>query len=367
MFATSDFDVVGDNKSFKAFGKGSTNSTIEPQQTQKVASGNSNLSLLDTSMDGFFDFEPHTNIDSPYQDQFSTPGASGLSWSGEVNFLPISPPDSASYSPKESWSLGIRRPSNIVTNIDPANVRAQYGQITPPNDDDDNASLLDYHHGFQQARLPSPEPDSIPRKRKRNGSNTNNEHSSLPYKRNRKYASRNADTADAVSKPEDVKRSKFLERNRVAASKCRQKKKEWTRNLETRAREFQKNNNMLRLEVESLRQEVLFLKTEMLKHSNCECSQIQDFMKSGGSSEPFLETQDDKELLKREHSPIESMPGSAESRRHSSLRDFDEEGSPAAEISNASIVDDENALQALLSSSINHDTSDGGILEQVSG
>lgn len=363
ILARSDIDTAKSNKFFTPFGKGSTISTIEPQQTQKLASRSSNLDSLNTNMDGFFDFEPPTNIDIPYRDQFSTPGASGSPW----NFLPLSPPDSASFSPEDQWALGFQRPSSIITNIDPAKTRAQYGQITPPNDDDDNASLLDYHHSNRQRPLHPLEPDSSPRKRKRNGSNTDNEHPSQPGKRTRKYA-RNVEAADAVNKPEDVKRSKFLERNRVAASKCRQKKKEWTQNLETRARELQKNNNMLRMDVESLRQEVLFLKAEMLKHNNCGCTQIQDFMKSNAGSGSFLDAQNNEGYLEREQSPVESMPDSAGSRRRSSLRDYDEEdNSPTADISEVSIVDDENALEALLSNSIHHETSEEGILKQVKG
>lgn len=361
MFARSDIDAATSNKFFTPFGKGFTNSTIEPQQTLKLASRSGNLDPLNTNMDGFFDFEPPTNKDTPYRDQLSTPGASGSPW----NFLPLSPPDSASFSPEDPWALGFQRPSSIVTNIEPAETRAQYGQITPPNDDDDKTSLLDYHTSTQQRLLHPLEPNSSPRKRKRNGS-TNDEHPSQPAKRTRKYA-RNVDTADAVNKPEDVKRSKFLERNRVAASKCRQKKKEWTQNLETRARELQKNNNMLRMDVESLRQEVLFLKTEMLKHSNCGCSQIQDFMKSSAGSGSFLQSPNNDGYPERGQSPVESMPGSAGSRRRSSPSDFDEDRSSTAETSKVSIVDDESALEELLSNSINHDTSDEGILKHVNG
>jgi len=365
IFAQSGLDIAKKNKLFKAFGNGSTNRSVKPQQIEKTTSRTSNLESLNTNMDGFFDFEPPTNSGSPYQDQFSTPGTSGMPWSSGMNFHPLSPPDSASFSPKDPWAYEFRNPSNLMTNIDRANTRAHYGQITPPNDEDDIESLLDYQLSEQQRQLQPLESDSPTKKRKRNGSNTN-EQSSQPAKRTRKYASRYANAADAVGKPEDVKRSKFLERNRVAASKCRQKKKEWTRNLETRARELQKNNNMLRMDVESLRQEVLFLKGEMLKHNSCDCSQIQDFMKSGAGSGSFLDAHDGI-AFKREQSPIESMPGGPGSRQYSSLCDFDESIPPTTKASNTSIVDDEHALEALLSSSINHDTNDEDIHKLVSG
>ncbi len=368
MFSPSGLDIAKNNKFFQAFGNGSTNRTVhEPHHTEKTTPRIADLEPLNTNPDGFFDFEPPTNTGTPYQDQFSTPGASGLPWSGEMIFHPLSPPDSASFSPKDPWAYGLQNPTNIMTDIAPANTQAHYGQITPPNDDDDSESVLDYQLSEHQQQLHPMEPDSPTMKRKRNGSNMN-EQSSAATKRTRKYASRNVNNADAPGKPEDVKRSKFLERNRVAASKCRQKKKEWTQNLENRARELQKNNNMLRLDVDSLRQEVLFLKGEILKHSSCDCSQIQEFVKSGSGPDSFLDARDDGISFKREQSPIEIMPGSPASRPHGSLRDFDDESSsPAAETMKTSIVNDEPALEALLSSSMNHDSSDEGAHEQVSG
>ncbi len=367
MFTQSSLDIPKNNKFFQTFGNGSTNRTVEPQRTEKLTPRTSNCESLNTNMDGFFDFEPPTNTGSPYQDQFSTPDASGLPWSGETVFHPLSPPDSASFSPKDPWAYGFRNSTNLITNITPANTRALYGQITPPNEDNDNESLADYSISEQQRQLDSLESDSPTKKRQSSGSNAN-EHSPKSTKRTRKYASRNTNAADAISKPEDVKRSKFLERNRVAASKCRQKKKEWTQNLENRGRELQKNNNMLRMDVESLRQEVLFLKGEMLKHSNCDCSQIQEFMKAGSGPDSFLDAQNDAVVFKRKHNPIEGMPGTPGSRQNSSLRDFDDESDPcAAETNNTPIVNDEHGLEVLLSRSINQDTDDRSTHEQVSG
>ena len=77
---------------------------------------------------------------------------------------------------------------------------------------------------------------------------------------------------------EDQKRNKFLERNRVAASKCRQKKKEWTSNLESRARTLQNERNQLSLMASSLKEEVLWLKGELLKHSTCDCERIRHYL-----------------------------------------------------------------------------------------
>ena len=107
--------------------------------------------------------------------------------------------------------------------------------------------------------------------------------------RRRKKSSRKGASGQSTSTDTGEKRSQFLERNRVAASKCRQKKKEWTSNLETRARELQGNKNSMALLVASLREELLYLKGEALKHTTCDCTQIRNYLARQAGS-PFLHT-----------------------------------------------------------------------------
>jgi hypothetical protein len=68
---------------------------------------------------------------------------------------------------------------------------------------------------------------------------------------------------------ERAKRAKFLERNRLAASKCRQKKKEHTQKLEYRFKEQSEKKERLQGEIASLRSQILSLKNEVLKHAQC--------------------------------------------------------------------------------------------------
>ncbi|EAW13150.1 bZIP transcription factor atfB [Aspergillus clavatus NRRL 1] len=68
---------------------------------------------------------------------------------------------------------------------------------------------------------------------------------------------------------EKAKREKFLERNRLAASKCRQKKKEHTQLLESRYKEQSDKKEQLVSEIARLRSEILGLKNEVLKHAQC--------------------------------------------------------------------------------------------------
>ncbi|KAK2142598.1 hypothetical protein LSH36_935g00059 [Paralvinella palmiformis] len=67
----------------------------------------------------------------------------------------------------------------------------------------------------------------------------------------------------------DERRKKFLERNRAAAARCRQKKKNWITNLEKKAEDLQSTNNKLQQEVTMLRSEVAQLKTLLLAHKDC--------------------------------------------------------------------------------------------------
>ena len=99
-----------------------------------------------------------------------------------------------------------------------------------------------------------------------------------PLKRRRKSANPPKTSVPTLSRNSKDKRIKFLERNRIAASKCRQKKKEWTSNLEIRARELQHEKNQMTVLGSSLKDEVMFLKGEILKHVSCGCDQIQGYL-----------------------------------------------------------------------------------------
>ncbi|KAM9838786.1 cyclic AMP-responsive element-binding protein 5-like [Aulostomus maculatus] len=67
----------------------------------------------------------------------------------------------------------------------------------------------------------------------------------------------------------DERRQKFLERNRAAATRCRQKRKLWVSSLEKKAEELTHTNLQLQNEVTSLRSEVGQLKQILLTHKDC--------------------------------------------------------------------------------------------------
>jgi len=67
----------------------------------------------------------------------------------------------------------------------------------------------------------------------------------------------------------DGKRDKFLERNRIAASKCRQKKKEWVSELQETKQGLENQHAQLQMEYNGLVDEVTRMKNELMSHANC--------------------------------------------------------------------------------------------------
>uniref|UniRef100_H3DHT0 Cyclic AMP-dependent transcription factor ATF-2 n=1 Tax=Tetraodon nigroviridis TaxID=99883 RepID=H3DHT0_TETNG len=110
-----------------------------------------------------------------------------------------------------------------------------------------------------------------------------------------------------TSEDPDEKRRKFLERNRAAASRCRQKRKVWVQSLEKKE-DLNSMNGQLQSEVTLLRNEVARLKQLLLAHKDCPVTAMQK--KSGYHIS-------DKE----EESEDMSVPGSPQSEaiQHSSI------------------------------------------------
>ncbi|KAI9716230.1 MAG: hypothetical protein M1812_005455 [Candelaria pacifica] len=212
-----------------------------------------------------------------------------------INTQEPSPPNSSDNSPVE-WTFENFQPllsplHSMLTDTRPNDFCTRYGQVTPPIDLPNGLVTVDGTFKYDQSITPQSDfqtqstgsavdqvDSNLKRKRVAHPqSSVGGGNNASATKRQRKSNNRSKPIETAQAQ-EDKKRSKFLERNRVAASKCRQKKKEWTSNLESKARDLQNSKNQLALMVSSLKDEMLFLKGELLKHSNCNCSRIRDYL-----------------------------------------------------------------------------------------
>ncbi|KAI9861565.1 MAG: hypothetical protein M1813_005175 [Trichoglossum hirsutum] len=89
---------------------------------------------------------------------------------------------------------------------------------------------------------------------------------------------------DGKKMTDEEKRKNFLERNRVAALKCRQRKKQWLANLQAKVEIFSSENDALSAQVTQLREEIVNLKTLLLAHKDCPVSQAQGMTSMGMSN-----------------------------------------------------------------------------------
>ncbi|KAI4279332.1 MAG: hypothetical protein LQ337_000363 [Flavoplaca oasis] len=300
----------------------------------------------------FFDFEPQIRSVSPFKSQYpALPGADLTPGWNTIVPQVLSPPRSAA-SPPLSWPpFQYQQPPmhNIFTDIY-SDTRVQHGQNTPPDDVFPSAFTI-------------PEANDEPKgKKKKQTSTMNDTESSAPAKRSRKNGrSSKSSNGQAASSADDIRRSKFLERNRVAASKCRQKKKEWTQNLETRARTLQKENNSLKMMLDSMRDEMIFIKSEMLKHTTCGCEHIQSWVDSNQGSLSI------SPIVKTEHSPINSSPASRYNSVSASGRDsfHQDSTSPISETVQPSKSPQTQDIEAILIDQLAHNTSDQGMAKML--
>ncbi|KAK6509468.1 hypothetical protein TWF481_004212 [Arthrobotrys musiformis] len=94
------------------------------------------------------------------------------------------------------------------------------------------------------------------------------------------------------------KRARFLERNRIAASKCRKKKKIMNQRLEERSRHLVQQNRILNATLVKLRSDVLRLKQMVLTHHGCGNPAIEQYLQQ--ESEKYLVADSEEAAKKKE-------------------------------------------------------------------
>lgn len=145
----------------------------------------------------------------------------------------------------------------------PLSVSQQHGQITPPDDESGglsklNGSQVQATNAAEQARIDKSE-------RARNAAVQR--HAKTKKQRKDSQQSKSSISDDEVGD----KKEKYREKNRLAAAKCRAKKKDNIEGIEDRHRNLSALNSALKKQVQDLRGELTSLRTVALNHQGCNC------------------------------------------------------------------------------------------------
>ncbi|KAA8649265.1 hypothetical protein EYZ11_005542 [Aspergillus tanneri] len=136
------------------------------------------------------------------------------------------------------------------------------------------------------------------------------QHQSPPKESTRKKTHNQSESmfTNEEREKEREKREQFLARNRMAASKCRQKKKQHTRQLQSRYEKVSFQKQMLLIEVEQLRSQMLQLKDELLRHSECDDVSIKNHLDKMLDQLKTREVASDSPDLRNMHTlPIDAL------------------------------------------------------------
>ncbi|KAL4901584.1 hypothetical protein BDW74DRAFT_159752 [Aspergillus multicolor] len=167
-----------------------------------------------------------------------------------------------------------RRRSSDEVQLDQGSYRVRHGQITPPSDQSPATAYSVPSHDSKSAYLESSIEGSSEAPKRRRASRA----------RGGSRGSTRASTSVEPSSPGDDKQEKTRARNRLAASKCRQKKKEQNNMLETRYEQERIKNEELTRQVNSLRDQIVVAKDRLLAHSECGHEPIQQYIQNMAKS-----------------------------------------------------------------------------------
>ncbi|KAF4970831.1 hypothetical protein FSARC_2197 [Fusarium sarcochroum] len=109
------------------------------------------------------------------------------------------------------------------------------------------------------------------------------------------------DDIDDIGLDEDAKRTKFLKRNRIAASKCRQKKKEWVSNLEETRYGLEHDNSALHKQYNGLIDELSTIKNQLMQHASCNDANINQWLDN--EAKKFVQR-----IATQNQAPVQTQP-----------------------------------------------------------
>ncbi|RCI02666.1 hypothetical protein CU098_012156 [Rhizopus stolonifer] len=167
-------------------------------------------------------------------------------------------------------------------------LNTMYDQSIPPNYSSlqQSNSMINGQYGYHQHRgsLPIIQPDqyttniqptitTAPYARRHTEGSISAATRYANQTRKQKTESQKHKKTNGADSSEEDKRKHFLERNRQAALKCRQRKKQWLADLQHRVEFLSTDNEQLQSQATMLREEVINLKTLLLAHRDCKVAQ----------------------------------------------------------------------------------------------
>ncbi|CAM1503646.1 Fc.00g012370.m01.CDS01 [Cosmosporella sp. VM-42] len=131
---------------------------------------------------------------------------------------------------------------------------------------------------------PQPEPKAvpIPKVSRREGKETSRRRPDLKASKHNTKLNEKAHDHDTDNATDDLPtktHKKLQERNRLAARRFRIRKREDAVNLRFEELEMEQQHRKLSTSVDELTQEVYELKRQLLRHSDCNCAMIQEYIK----------------------------------------------------------------------------------------
>ena len=152
---------------------------------------------------------------------------------------------------------------------------SRYGHITPPR----TGSAVSSDE-LKTEESASPKPAAPERKRRPKPSHKLQESAPATSGRKRKSTRKLSANVDDVHAPEDSKRKASLEKNRLAAAKCRINKKDKTEQLQRDSHDKAVHNTFLKDQVMHMKEEIQQMNAILLNHAGCEgCKSPEDIQK----------------------------------------------------------------------------------------
>nr|OQO17241.1 hypothetical protein B0A51_14292 [Rachicladosporium sp. CCFEE 5018] len=141
----------------------------------------------------------------------------------------------------------------------------KYGQVTPPNDASSEAA------SDSKAQIAS----QISSEERGRNDKSERARNAAMQRHSKKKQRRGSGVSPVSGGSEDEegsdKKEKYREKNRLAAAKCRAKKKDNIEGIEDRHRNLNAMNSALKKQVQDLRGELTDLRTRALDHQGCNC------------------------------------------------------------------------------------------------